>query len=264
MCWRPVAVLRRVCACALHFMLKRVHRRGQRASLARARAEKQHLPAPAQKLRATREGAQQAPALRLYGRSPTQLVTHGLTTSCAGASGRPLAGRSQQLGGLCRRPAACPRSLALRTAAQVYRLCQHVGLASHLLATHRSWVDSMLQVYQSCGGVQRRIGEQAPARAVRRASSRRMRLVVCGRACPSSPARAHVSTLERTCTRAAPARMLGRCMRSPGCCAHEFAHTCTCIQAHTRTHACAERCAHTHTHAHNSTCARVLSSRPWR
>ncbi|KAF5839630.1 hypothetical protein DUNSADRAFT_286, partial [Dunaliella salina] len=48
--------------------------------------------------------------------------------------------------------------LSRNGATTVYRLCQHPGLANHLLATHRSWVDSLLQLYQAHGGVQRRIG----------------------------------------------------------------------------------------------------------
>lgn len=49
--------------------------------------------------------------------------------------------------------------LSRNGATTVYRLCQHKTLSSLLLTSQRPWVESLLQLYQAMGGVQRRIGE---------------------------------------------------------------------------------------------------------
>jgi len=99
-------------------------------------------------------------------------------TSLSGDAGNPkLAGTALTLlGGLSGFYAAHPEALnavlpALSATLQardtklsrngattVYRLCQHKSLSSALLTVQRPWVESLLQLYQAMGGVQRRIG----------------------------------------------------------------------------------------------------------
>jgi hypothetical protein len=50
-------------------------------------------------------------------------------------------------------------TLSRNAATAIYRLCQHTPLAQHLLNAQRPWVEGLLQLYQSSGGVRKRIGE---------------------------------------------------------------------------------------------------------
>lgn len=53
---------------------------------------------------------------------------------------------------------ATDEKLSRNAATTVYRLCQHHGMAQLMLASHSSFIDELLAIYQSMGGVQHRTG----------------------------------------------------------------------------------------------------------
>jgi hypothetical protein len=57
-------------------------------------------------------------------------------------------------------------TLSRNAATTIYRFCQHTPLAQHLLNAHRPWVEGLLQLYQSSGGVRKRIGGWATCLSV--------------------------------------------------------------------------------------------------